>query len=743
MKLYFVSFCLLTSFLLSNENHSCIPEGPLKIKILTTINTDNSGKIVYELISEKSVTDISIQQKAEPSVILVYNKSKKLSEIIVSADNSIVNEISFSAGEDNLPYILLEANYLFNGIRYTAYGSVYFERVNGKIREISANEWTLKRSGIQIKTKSKSKNISIEKVTTGEYVSAPIVQGGGQPIQYIPPSPVQDETPVQGAGTINVYGHVTYTDKDGITQPLINAQVLLMDEDDTSGDDLLATMSTDWNGDYSFTNIPNEDCWGCGGADIYVRVVLRNTEFRGIISDGDPGDIDDLYNYRTSTTNNISNGTHQRNISFPHSDASQLFAAFNLGWNNAAITGQWPGAIYFRYPYGDGPGAVTTIDPPEIWIPGGLPDWTNYDDVTWHEYGHGLMKKAYGTRPDGAGGSHYYEVCYNNGMAWSEGFATFFTQTLNNDGIQNQANGDFPVEAIPSWYCEGQTNEARVAASCNDLWDYANDGTDLNSSYTVSWSTIWKDAMWGKRRNSFLEFYDVLKGYMTDAQKFWGAGSVSNNTIAVTSGDPSQPQNLSVSVNGLNHPVLSWSRNYESDVLSNSTGYQIWRRTFNGATWTSYSQHTAISGSSSTWTDQSIDNAGNGSKIAEYKIRASDTEGLTSAFSNIAQVNYGIYIDQGKIVKIIPLAPDKLEFNNYPNPFNPTTTVRFGVPEDTRVVIDVYDMLGRKISKLFEENVTAGYHEVSFDATILPSGMYLCKIFSVNGSITRKMLLQK
>lgn len=205
MKLYFVSFFLLTSFLLSNENPLCFPEGPLKIKISTTINSDNGGKIAYELICEKSVTVVSIQQKSEPSVVIVYDKSKKLSERTVNADNSFVEEISFTAGEDNLPYILLEAGYLFNGIRYIAYGGIYFERTNGKIKEISANEWTLKRSGIQVRTKSKNKKFPIEKITSGEYVPAPIIQGGGQPTQYIPPSPVQDETPVLRSGLFLIH----------------------------------------------------------------------------------------------------------------------------------------------------------------------------------------------------------------------------------------------------------------------------------------------------------------------------------------------------------------------------------------------------------------------------------------------------------------------------------------------------------------------------------------------------------
>jgi tetratricopeptide (TPR) repeat protein len=81
------------------------------------------------------------------------------------------------------------------------------------------------------------------------------------------------------------------------------------------------------------------------------------------------------------------------------------------------------------------------------------------------------------------------------------------------------------------------------------------------------------------------------------------------------------------------------------------------------------------------------------------------------------------------------------ELFNYPNPFNPTTVIRFSLPTEGHVSLKVYDMLGRDISTLVNQNRTAGNHQVSFDASNLPSGMYLYKLEAAGKSIVRKMML--
>lgn len=65
---------------------------------------------------------------------------------------------------------------------------------------------------------------------------------------------------------------------------------------------------------------------------------------------------------------------------------------------------------------------------------------------------------------------------------------------------------------------------------------------------------------------------------------------------------------------------------------------------------------------------------------------------------------------------------------NYPNPFNPSTTIVFSVPEASEVSLDVYDVMGRHVSNLFQGVKHAGRHEVAFDAASLSSGVYITRI---------------
>jgi spore germination protein YaaH len=78
---------------------------------------------------------------------------------------------------------------------------------------------------------------------------------------------------------------------------------------------------------------------------------------------------------------------------------------------------------------------------------------------------------------------------------------------------------------------------------------------------------------------------------------------------------------------------------------------------------------------------------------------------------------------------------------NYPNPFNPSTFVTFTVPQTDFVSLKVYDVLGREISVLVSGQKDAGMHRVTFDASHLPSGVYLCVMRAGEFAMVRKMTL--
>ncbi len=85
----------------------------------------------------------------------------------------------------------------------------------------------------------------------------------------------------------------------------------------------------------------------------------------------------------------------------------------------------------------------------------------------------------------------------------------------------------------------------------------------------------------------------------------------------------------------------------------------------------------------------------------------------------------------------------KFTLGNYPNPFNPTTVIKYDMPKETHVRITVYDVLGRKVETLVDGIETAGIHEVTFDGSRLASGVYFYRLTTPTYSKVMKMLMLK
>jgi len=105
-------------------------------------------------------------------------------------------------------------------------------------------------------------------------------------------------------------------------------------------------------------------------------------------------------------------------------------------------------------------------------------------------------------------------------------------------------------------------------------------------------------------------------------------------------------------------------------------------------------------------------------------------------------------IKYGSIVLAIEnsnnLIPDILKlYQNYPNPFNPTTTIEFSIPKKTIVKLRIFDVLGREIALLFEENKTPGNYKYKFNRGSLPSGIYFYRLETEYGTQIKKMLIIK
>ncbi len=88
--------------------------------------------------------------------------------------------------------------------------------------------------------------------------------------------------------------------------------------------------------------------------------------------------------------------------------------------------------------------------------------------------------------------------------------------------------------------------------------------------------------------------------------------------------------------------------------------------------------------------------------------------------------------------------PQNIELEqNYPNPFNPSTTIQYQIPKSGLVTIKVYDVLGREVKNLLNQNQSEGSHEINFNASNLSSGIYFYQLKAGNFISTKKMLLLK
>ncbi len=78
---------------------------------------------------------------------------------------------------------------------------------------------------------------------------------------------------------------------------------------------------------------------------------------------------------------------------------------------------------------------------------------------------------------------------------------------------------------------------------------------------------------------------------------------------------------------------------------------------------------------------------------------------------------------------------------NFPNPFNPTTMIRYALPQKSQVTLTVSEVLGQKVAELVNGDIQAGFHEVQFNTGKLASGVYLYRLQAESFMATKKLLI--
>jgi hypothetical protein len=170
--------------------------------------------------------------------------------------------------------------------------------------------------------------------------------------------------------------------------------------------------------------------------------------------------------------------------------------------------------------------------------------------------------------------------------------------------------------------------------------------------------------------------------------------------------------------------TLSWK-----DNASSENGYVIERTE---SPQTSFTILDTLKGSGNEYADKKVEQA----QTYTYRIKAYNDFG-ESEYSNEASLFLVGVEEEGGIPMEYSMS------QNYPNPFNPTTKFKFALPQRSLTKLTIYDLLGREVQTMLNKELEAGYHEINFDASNFPSGVYYYRIQSGDFVQTKKMILIK
>lgn len=186
---------------------------------------------------------------------------------------------------------------------------------------------------------------------------------------------------------------------------------------------------------------------------------------------------------------------------------------------------------------------------------------------------------------------------------------------------------------------------------------------------------------------------------------------------------PVELTSFAAKVNAAGQVELNWSTATEL----NNLGFQIERKVVNGE----FLPIGYVKGNGTT------------TEVKEYSFTDRTVE-IGKYIYRLKQMDYDGKFEYSPEIEVDVNPP--LQFTleqNYPNPFNPSTKIKFGLAENTNVKLAVYNLLGELVATLINNQLSAGFYEVEFNATSLPSGMYIYSIETPVFKEVKKMMLMK
>lgn len=261
-----------------------------------------------------------------------------------------------------------------------------------------------------------------------------------------------------------------------------------------------------------------------------------------------------------------------------------------------------------------------------------------------------------------------------------------------------------------------------------------------NPNYQVPWCGAKEGTI--TSTGATIETYVYKCKDIFDGSTFWYPCAPSEVEFSYTVlGKPAQPQPLSILISSIGNDQ------YKANVSGGSenyTDYKWWYRNDDGIIPKNGSKAPPVGVwlHNSYWDDKNTITFSPSYSLFSLKCRATDSDGTTDTDIYSGGIWKGSQKNQSTIPNTIVLG------NNLPNPFNPTTKIKFGLPQQQKIKIDVYSITGQKIKTLVDNTMSAGYHTINWNATDangakVSSGVYIYQLRCGNEVFTKKMIFAK
>ncbi len=334
------------------------------------------------------------------------------------------------------------------------------------------------------------------------------------------------------------------------------------------------------------------------------------------------------------------------------------------------------------------------------------------------------------TVPFAEGQVIYWAVAATNGTslsAWASDYFTIYSGTTPGAPVISWPSGNALVYTVSpqlSWWVNGSTSGIigyEVVYSYSDV--FANGATTttystntwLNVSGLVEGATYW----WKVRAH----FGGLSYGPYSAVESF----TVNPGSFAPVTPIVGGPHNVLI---GTTSPVISWAlpaalptgAKFELEVADNPQ----------------FTNSTVIENLTA---NSKLIQGLTANKSYFWRVRTKTSDGNYSYYSALGKFKV---MDGATDIKEVAEVPKEFNLSqNYPNPFNPSTSIRFAIPTDMNVKLDVYNTLGEKVAELVNGPMTAGSYSIAFDASLLPSGIYFYRIEAGSNVAVCKMILMK